>query len=125
MTALEIFRTVATEFSEMSDKDVQNWLDLTEPFISNKRFGKFFEQALSLLTAHRLKMVGYGDSSYGTIGDTLRVGNFSEGETSIGFTTSQANNLLADGELALTVYGLSYLSIRRLVVIPILSAGEG
>lgn len=124
MTALEIFRLVATEFSDTNDGDVEGWMQITAPLISEKRFGKLYDQALALLTAHRMKMAGYGDSSYGTVGDTLRVGNFSEGETSIGFTTSQATNLLADGELALTPYGLEYLSLRRLVIIPIRSAGE-
>lgn len=124
MSALEIFRMVATEFSDTKDLEVQKWLQLTAPMISQKRFGKLYDQAHALLTAHRMKMAGYGDSSYGTVGDTLRVGNFSEGETSIGFTTSQAANLLADGELALTPYGLEYLSLRRLVIIPIRSAGE-
>lgn len=124
MSALEIFRMVATEFGDVKDEEVQKWLQLTAPMISQKRFGKLYDQAHALLTAHRMKMAGYGDSSYGTVGDTLRVGNFSEGETSIGFTTSQATNLLADGELALTPYGLEYLSLRRLVIIPIRSAGE-
>lgn len=124
MSALEIFRMVATEFGDVKDEEVQKWLQLSAPMISRKRFGKLFDQAHALLTAHRMKMAGYGDSSYGTVGDTLRVGNFSEGETSIGFTTSQATNLLADGELALTPYGLEYLSLRRLVIIPIRSAGE-
>lgn len=124
MSALEIFRMVATEFGDTKDEEVQKWLQLTAPMISQKRFGKLYDQAHALLTAHRMKMAGYGDSSYGTVGDTLRVGNFSEGETSIGFTTSQATNLLADGELALTPYGLEYLSLRRLVIIPIRSAGE-
>lgn len=124
MTALEIFRMVATEFKSTSDDDIENWTRITAPLISKRRFGSLYEQALALLTAHRMKMAGYGDSSYGTVGDTLRVGNFSEGETSIGFTTSQANNLLADGELALTPYGLEYLGLRRLVIIPIRSAGE-
>jgi len=124
MTAIEIFRMVATEFSGTNDSDVEKWLELTAPLISKKRFGKLYEQAHALLTAHRMKMAGYGDSSYGTVGDTLRVGNYSEGDTSIGFTTSQANNLLADGELSLTPYGLEYLSLRRLVIIPIRSAGE-
>ena len=124
MSALEIFRMVATEFGDVKDEEVQKWLQPTAPMISQKRFGKLYDQAHALLTAHRMKMAGYGDSSYGTVGDTLRVGNFSEGETSIGFTTSQATNLLADGELALTPYGLEYLSLRRLVIIPIRSAGE-
>ena len=124
MTPIEIFRLVATEFSSMKDETVSQWLELTSPLISKRVFGKLYDQALALLTAHRLKMAGYGDSSYGTVGDTLRIGNYSEGETSIGFTVSQATNLLVDAELTLTPYGLEYLSLRRLVVIPIRSAGE-
>ena len=124
MTALEIFRLVATEFSSMKDDKVSQWLELTSPLISKRVFGKLYDQALALLTAHRLKMAGYGDNSYGTVGDTLRIGSYSEGETSLGFTVNQATNLLVDAELTLTPYGLEYLSLRRLVVIPIRSAGE-
>lgn len=124
MTAIEIFRLIATEFKTVPDESLGKWLELTTPYISKRRFGRLYDQALALLTAHRMKMAGYGDSSYGTVGDTLRVGSFSEGETSIGFTTNQATNLLADGELALTPYGLEYLSLRRMVIIPIRSAGE-
>lgn len=124
MKALQIFRLVATEFDALSDETIENWLDLTSPFISKKRFGKLYEQALALLTAHRLKMAGYGDSTLGTVGDSLRVGGYSEGETSVSFTVNQATNLLADAELALTPYGLEYLSLRRMVIIPIRSAGE-
>mgnify|MGYP001124745490 CR=1 FL=1 len=124
MTPIEIFRLVATEFSSMEDTTVSQCLELTSPLISKRVFGKLYDQALALLTAHRLKMAGYGDSSYGTVGDTLRIGSYSEGETSIGFTVNQATNLLVDAELTLTPYGLEYLSLRRLVVIPIRSAGE-
>ena len=124
MHALEIFRLVATEFSDLNDETIVNWLELTKPMVSKKRFGKLYEQALALLTAHRLKMAGYGDSSLGTIGDSLRVGSYSEGETSVSFTVSQATNLTVDAELALTPYGLEYLSLRRLVIIPLRSAGE-
>ena len=78
-------------------------------------FGKLYDQALALLTAHRLKMAGYGDSTYGTVGDTLRIGSYSEGETSVSFTVNQGTNLLVDAELALTPYGRwwSFLSGRR------------
>ena len=58
------------------------------------------------------------------MGGTLRSGSYSEGESSIGFTVNRATNLLVDAELTLTPYGLEYLSLRRLVVIPIRSAGE-
>ncbi len=124
MTALQIFRLVATEFDDLSTETVEGWIELTEPMISRRRFGKLYEQALALLTAHRLKMSGYGDTALGRVGDSLRVGSYSEGETSVSFTVNQQTNLLADAELALTPYGLEYLSLRRLVIIPVRSAGE-
>lgn len=124
MTALQIFRLVATEFKDLSDETVEGWVALTEPLISRKVFGKLYEQAIALLTAHRLKMAGYGDTTLGTVGDTLRVGSYTEGETSISYTVSQATNLLVDADLTLTPYGLQYLALRRLVIIPIRSAGE-
>lgn len=124
MTVVEIFRLVATEFQDLDDEKVNAWVELTAPLISKKVFGKLYDQALALLTAHRLKMAGYGDSAYGTVGDTLRIGSYSEGETSVSFTVNQGTNLLVDAELALTQYGLEFLTLRRLVVIPIRSAGE-
>lgn len=124
MNTLQIFRLVATEFDSLVDETIENWIELTAPLISKKRFGKLYDQALALLTAHRLKMSGYGDGTLGTVGDTLRVGSYSEGETSVSYTVNQATNLMADADLALTPYGLEYLSLRRLVVIPIRSAGE-
>lgn len=124
MNTLQIFRLVATEFDSLTDETIENWIELTAPLISKRRFGKLYNQALALLTAHRLKMSGYGDSTLGTVGDTLRVGSYSEGETSVSYTVNQATNLTVDAELALTPYGLEYLSLRRLVVIPIRSAGE-
>lgn len=122
--AVKIFRLMATEFADLNAETVESWMELTEPIISREVFGKLYDQALALLTAHRLKMAGYGDSSYGTVGDTLRIGSYSEGETSIGFTVNQGTNLMVDAELALTPYGLEYLSLRRLVVISVRSAGE-
>lgn len=122
--AVKIFRLMATEFADLNAETVESWMELTEPIISRKVFWKLYDQALALLTAHRLKMAGYGDSSYGTVGDTLRIGSYSEGETSIGFTVNQGTNLMVDAELALTPYGLEYLSLRRLVVISVRSAGE-
>ena len=122
--ALKIFRTVATEFKDMKAAAIRQWLELTAPLISKKVFGELYDQALALLTAHRMKMAGLGDTSLGTVGDTLRVASYSEGETSINFSVSQATNLLPDADLVLTPYGLAYLYLRRLVVIPIRSAGE-
>ena len=122
---IEIIRLLGTEFGNVRDATIQSWIELTQPFLSKKIFGEMYDQALALLTCHRMKMAGMGDSSYGTVGDTLRVGSYSEGETSLGFTTNQGTNLLPNGELALTAYGIKFPTIRRLRVVPIHSAGEG
>ena len=136
MTALEIFRIVAAEFDDIPDNDVvdsetgkvqygvNTYLDLYADQISEKRFGKFYNKALAYLTAHKLKMNGFGNTENGTISDALRVSSYSEGETSISYSTGQATNLQIDAEYALTVYGLEFLTLRRNAIVPILSAGE-
>ena len=135
MNALEIFRMVADEFSNLPDDDVVNdgkvtqygvksFIKLYSDQISEKRFGASYQKALAYLTAHKLKMNGYGDTGTGSIADTLRVGSYSEGETSISYTTGQQTNLQVDAEYALTVYGLEFLTLRRNAIIPIVSAGE-
>ena len=120
---LQTFRTLASEFSDLNDDTIQIWFDLTSPLISKKVFGQLYDQALVLLTAHRLKMAGYGNTTYGTVGETLRISSYSEGGASIGFTPSQSN--FSSANLELTTYGKQYAELRRLVVIPIRSAGEG
>ncbi len=137
MDALEIFRLVATEFSGIPDDDekdpdtgkttqygVRSFLALYSDQISEERFGKAYPKALAYLTAHKLKMNGYGDCENGKIADSLRVSSYSEGETSISYSTGQQANLQVDAEYALTVYGLEFLTLRRNAIIPILSAGE-
>lgn len=124
MNALETVRLIGSEFSEVSDETIEKWLELSKPFISAKKFGKTYYQALAFLTAHRLKMAGYGDNNNGSISDAMLVSSYSEGEASISFAASQSNNLLADAELALTVYGLQFLTLRRSCVVTIVSAGE-
>lgn len=137
MEALEIFRMVAQEFSDIPDEDtvdetgkvtqygVRSFISLYADQISEKRFGASYQKALAYLTAHKLKMNGYGDNTAsGKISDSLRVGSYSEGETSISYTTGQQTNLQVDAEYALTVYGLEFLTLRRNAIIPIVSAGE-
>lgn len=123
LSVMAVLKTVATEFSNTPDEVIETWIDLTTPFLSETIFGKFYVQALAYLTAHRMKMAGLGDNTYGTISDTLRVGSFNEGDTAITYNTSQSTNILTNAELSLTTYGLSFLSCRRMVSIPIRSAG--
>lgn len=121
MTPAEIIKLVGTEFSGMSDEDLAKWLDLSAPLVSKAKFGKLYDQALAYLTCHRMKMAGLGINEDGTVGETLRVTNYSEGNRSIGFAAPQGT--LTDAELALTSYGMQFLSIRRSVVISITISG--
>lgn len=129
-SALEVFKLMAAEFAAVPDETVASWLTLTAPLVSKKRFGKLYEQALALLTAHRMKLSGAfdaaseeGGASIGSLADTLRVASYSEGSTSVSFTNSVslADN---DAELTLTGYGTQYLTLRNMVVMPITSSGE-
>lgn len=126
---IKIFRIMAAEFQDVGDDVVSQWIELTSPFVSKKRFAKLYTQALALLTAHRMKLAGLSpvDIANGgtasSVGGGAAVTSFSEGAMSISFNS--ASPLEADSELTLTQYGTQYLSLRRLCVIPIVSAGEG
>ena len=128
---LGIFRILAAEFALVEDNTVLQWIDLTAPMVSRKLFGPLYEQAVAILTAHRMKIAGCGEEQSSEdgglqlgIGDTLRVSSYSEGETSISFNSSAASTL-SDSELTLTAYGMQYLSLRRMVIMPIRCSGEG
>ena len=93
------------------------------------KFGKLYEQALAYLVCHKLKMAGNGTNPLGEeLGNLsalgFAVGSVSEGGSSISFGASQSSNLAPDAELGLTAYGLQYLSLRRMVIIPIHVSGE-
>ena len=138
MEAIDVFRIIAPEFKAIPDDDeydettgdvtqygIKTYISLYSDLISKKRFGSLYEKALAYLTAHKLKMNGLGETSYaGAIGDSLRVSSVSEGETSVSFSTGQSINLQTDAEYALTVYGIEFLNLRKLAVIPIISSGE-
>ena len=124
MTTLETFRLIASEFEAISDDNIEDWIELVKPLISEKKFGNTYNMALALLVAHKLKMAGYGDTSTGRVDDALRVSSYSEGEVSISYSASQSGSISVDAEYTLTAYGLQFLGIRRSKIIPILSAGE-
>jgi hypothetical protein len=130
---LRIFRMVAAEFKGVDDGAVGEWIELTAPLVSRRRFGNLYHQALALLTAHRMKVSGVnaageedalGDVGAIGVGNLMRVANYSEGEVSIGFNSNMAQFTATDAELALTPYGIQYLSLRRMKIMPIISAGE-
>lgn len=129
MTALEMIRVIGPEFASVSDETILLWLEIVKPMVSKKQFGKLYEQGLAFLVCHKLKMIGLGDNPLGdeftmsSLG--FGVSSVSEGGSSISFGANQSSNLAPDAELALTSYGLQYLSIRRMVIVPIHCDGEG
>lgn len=129
--SLAVFRMVAPEFSEVDDSDVNIWLDLTAPLVSRKRFGKMYEQALALLTAHRMKTANVGSDesggfdSVGGTGAAFKVASYSSGGESVSFNNSALTAKLSpDAEYSQTSYGVQYLTLRDLYSVSIINAGE-
>lgn len=127
MTIIDIIRLVGPEFSDVSDENLAMWIEVVEPMVSKKQFGKLYQQAVAYLVCHKMKLIGLGespmtDASIAAIG--FGVSSVSEGGSSLSLGASQSSNLATDAELTLTAYGLQYLSLRRMVIIPIRISGE-
>lgn len=127
MTAIEIIRLTGGEFDSVSNEVIEKWIEIVRPMVSKKQFGKLYEQGLAYLVCHKLKMAGLGDNplgELGTIGLGLTVGSVSEGGSSVSFGANQSSSLAKDAELAMTVYGVQFLQLRRSVIVPIHCGGE-
>ena len=138
MDALAAFRLIAPEFSYIPDEDttdetghtvygIKTYLDFYSMRVSEKKFGKFYAEGLALVTAHELKMSGYGeDDGVGGIsaGAVIGVSSVSEGETSVSFDYSSiAASNDADADYKLTIYGLQFLHLYKRVIVPITIRG--
>lgn len=127
MTVIETIRLVGSEFKDVPDTELEQWIELVSPMVGKKQFGKLYEQALAYLVCHKMKMTGKGENplgELGTIGIGFAVGSVSEGGSSISFGANQSSNIATDAELGLTAYGVQYLSLRRMVIVPIRCSGE-
>ena len=127
MTVIEMVRLFGPEFESVKDDILEQWLEIVKPMVSKKQFGELYNQALALLVCHKLKMAGHGENplgDIGTIGAGFAVSSVSEGGSSISFGANQSSNLAADAELGLTAYGVQFLQLRRMVIIPIHCSGE-
>lgn len=118
LTAVEIIRLTAEEFKDVSDENLEKWIEIVRPLVSKKRFGKLYEQALACLVCHKLKMAGNGSSEFGSITDIGRVSSVSEGGTSVSFATTTAGDTM-DAEYKLTSYGVQYITLRNRCIVPI------
>ena len=128
MEILDIIRLVAPEFENISDTDLQIWIELAKPYVSKKKFGEFYNQAVAYLVCHRMTVAGLADTSEnGEMGmltalatSTYGIGSISAGSSSISFTNGGAAGMVdADTEYTRTKYGIQFITIRRLVIVPI------
>lgn len=127
MTVLEAIRLIGPEFKEVDDDTLNSLIEFYSPMVSRKQFGKLYTQALAYLVCHKMKVSGLGENPLGDLGGIgvgFSVSSVSEGGSSISFGANQSSNLAQDAELGLTSYGLQYLSLRRLVIVPIHCSGE-
>ena len=127
MKAIQYIRLIGKEFISLTDAELHLWVEMVRPMVSRKQFGKLYEQAIAYLVCHKLKMAGYGENplgDMGAIGIGFAVGSVSEGGSSISFGANQSSNLATDAELDLTAYGVQFLQIRRMVIVPIHCSGE-
>lgn len=131
MEILDIIRLVAPEFESVSDTELEMWINLAKPFVSKEKFGEFYNQAVAYLVCHRMTIAGLGSVSdeNGELGmltslatSTYGIGSISAGSSSISFTNGGgggAGAIDADTELSRTKYGMQYITIRKLVIVPI------
>lgn len=120
---LSTIRLVGTEFNNLKDETVLNWIDLVLPFVSKKIFDDFYYQAAAYMTCHKMKISGLGVNEAGAVNELFNVTGYTEGDTNISYSTSQSNNLNADAEYTLTPYGLQFLTLKQTCVVPIAISG--
>lgn len=132
MTALEIIRLTMPEFKPVTDVDAEKWIGLHRSLVSEKQFGDQYEHAVALITAHKMKLSGLGESSVAGLNLNTVAANglasVSEGNTSISFDTAMSSTAATDpesAEYAKTTYGLQYLALRQKMVIPIMLDWSG
>lgn len=124
MTVVEMVRIVSgEEFQGIPDSIIEQWDEFVSPLVSKKQFGKLYDRAKALLICHKLKMAGYGgDESLGAlgkIGNSFIASSVSDGGSSISFANSGSSNITMNAEYGMTVYGMQYLQLLRVAIVPI------
>lgn len=128
MDAKEMIRLIGSEFSGVTDKEIDQWIEFVRPMVSRKQFGKLYNQAIAYLVCHTMKMNGLGESplggGIGDVGSSMAVASVSDGGTSISFNSGAGQFTFVDAELTLTRYGIQFLQLRKLCIVPIHISGE-
>ena len=124
MTVVEMVRLISgEEFSNMTDAEIEAWDEFVSPLVSKKQFGKLYDRAKALLICHKMTMAGLGNNALGElgkIGNSFVASSVSDGGSSISYANGGASgNIQMNAEFGFTVYGMQYLQLLKMVIVPI------
>lgn len=124
MTVVEMVRMISgDEFADVPDADILKWEEFISPFVSKKQFGKLYDRAKALLICHKMTMAGLGNNALGDlgkIGNSFVASSVSDGGSSISYANGgAAGNIQMNAEFGFTVYGMQYLQLLKMVIVPI------
>lgn len=125
MSVIEYVRLIGKEFDEVTDEVIEKWVEFVRPMVSRRQFGKLYDRAIAYLVCHNLKMSGEGDDAYSdmmgvsAMANSVGIGSISDGGSSISFNGAKSFESGILAEYAKTTYGLQYISLAKMVVIPI------
>lgn len=127
-TQLEIFRVLAPEFDEIDDDRVIQNLDLYGDMVSKKRFGRWYDRATVLLTAHYLKIADMmASDDAGSATSAITAGGIvmeKEGDLQRqygGAASGGTSATAASGLLRKTAYGLMFLELQSHCIVPVMT----
>lgn len=128
MTVCEMVRKLGCgEFNAVSDNDILWWDEFVTPMVSKKQFGKLYNHAKALLICHKLALNGAGDNGLGELGKVkngFTASSVSDGGTSISYASVGAGNTATNAEFGMTAYGMQYLQLAKMCIVPIHVSGE-
>jgi hypothetical protein len=116
---LKVFRVIAPEFSEMTDEEVTEMLELFSPMVSKKTFGTKYNLAMAYFVAHILSLNNVYTSVTGASSDASVAGvkREKEGDLEREYAIPDASDYMS--LLYKTYYGRMYLQIMKLCAIGI------
>lgn len=123
---IAVLRVIAPEYAAQEEDTLRIWIELVEPYVSEKKFGSLYYQALAYLAAHKMALNTpiKEEEETTSIKNTMHVASYTEGSTSISFNNPAASGTAgADAEFLLTAYGTQFLSIRKQCIVPIVISG--
>ncbi len=119
---LAMVRVIAGELDNVDDKTVLAVIDYAKPFLSEKRFGPMYNNALAYYAAHLLTLRGI-TAAGGAMDASLVAGPVtSEKEGDLQRSYGEASNSKAAASvLSKTIYGRQFLDLASRCIVPVVT----